>query len=423
MAGGATGAGERVLADGRHSVTRGSFWVGRRSGFFHRTLAALVVGGGLLAAAGPAAAKPVGWRVHSYIVEDARTGAVVEAFNADERAYPASLAKLMTLYITFHRLATGRLTLSERLPVSYHAAVQPPTKLHLRPGTTISVRSAILGITVRSANDAAVVLAEAIGGTEAGFVGMMNHTAQRLGMTRTTFRNASGLPALGQGTTAHDMATLAIALIRQYPQYYHYFGRNSFDFRGRTVTGFDFLLNEYPGVDGMKTGYTYASGYNLVTSAVRDGRRLVGVVMGRSTADSCDRLMEVLLDRGFKLAPAGTVAAEAEGTVGGSIPAARASDAPRTGTERSPTSRAIFDWLVQLGAIFRSPWPVRQVLSSALRTDPGNLKSADPIVVKLSRGGYLARFANLTGAQAREACQVLRGRRFTCSVLRVPETE
>ncbi len=398
--------------------------VHRRFDSFRPRRAALVAASFLLAAVVTGAWPPAASaRVHSYIVEDAQTGAVLEAHNADVRTYPASLAKLMTLYITFHRLATGQMTLSERLPISYHAAVQPPTKLYLRPGDTLSVRSAILGITVQSANDAAVVLAEAIAGTETQFAALMNQTAERLGMTRTTFRNASGLPNPWQKTTARDMATLALAILHQYPQYYHYFDVNTFDFRGRIIHGFDYLLDEYPGADGMKTGYTYASGYNLVTSAVRDGRRLLGVVMGGSTAYSRDRLMMALLNQGFTLGQTRVLSAEAQekpGTVHRAAPSVEVSD---VADQENPAPRPLLDWLVQLGAYFHSPYQVWSVLQSAVRTAPANLKKARPVVVKLSRGGYLARFANLTEAQAQVTCQVLRDRRYTCRIMRDPSAE
>jgi D-alanyl-D-alanine carboxypeptidase len=393
-------------------------------GFFCRARGARLAAR-LALAAGIIVAAP-SWasaRVHSYIVEDAQTGVVLEAHNADARTYPASLAKLMTLYITFHQLVAGRMWLSERLPISAHAAAQPPTKLYLRPGGTISVNSAILGITTRSANDAAVVLAEAIGGTETHFAALMNQAADRLGMTRTTFRNASGLPNPWQKTTARDMATLALAIIHQYPQYYHYFGVNRFDFRGSIINGFDYLLGECPGVDGMKTGYTDASGYNLVTSAVRNGRRLLAVVMGGTTAYSRDRLMEAILNQGFALDKSRALSAESR-TTPGTVPAtdhsAKVSD---VSVEESHLPHPSFDWLIQLGMIFRNPYQVRLVLQSAFRTDPESLKRARPLLVRLRGGQYLARFSNMTEAQAEGTCRVLRDRRYTCSILRVPSSE
>ena len=185
--------------------------------------------------------------VHASIVVDAHSGTVIEAYNSEVPVHPASLAKLMTLYITFQELKDGKLSLNEELPVSAHAASQEPTKLWLRPGSKVSVRSCILGITTRSANDAAVVLAEAIGGSESSFAQRMTATAHWLGMTHTTFRNATGLPDPPDWTTAHDMARLAIALINGFPQYYHFFSARSFQFRGRTIYTLDNLLYEYRG--------------------------------------------------------------------------------------------------------------------------------------------------------------------------------
>ena len=195
-------------------------------------------------------------RVHASILLDVQSGKVLETRNPDSLCYPASLTKLMTLYLTFHQLSSGKMTLGQELPVSSHAARQQPTKLYLRPGENITVRSAILAITTRSANDAAVVLAEAIGGTEWKFAHLMTQQARELGLSRTTFRNASGLPNRHQKTTARDMAKLALAILHDYPEYYHFFKAKRFTFRGKTIYGHDHLLARYPGVDGMKTGYT-----------------------------------------------------------------------------------------------------------------------------------------------------------------------
>lgn len=390
--------------------------------FSRRTYTSLIVGWLVLLAATLAAVPPSACaRVHSYIIEDAQTGAVLEAHDADVRTYPASLAKMMTLYITFHQLSTGKMTLSERLPVSYHAAAQPPTKLFLRPGERVSVNSLILGITTRSANDAAVVLAEGIGGTEAHFVKMMNRKARQLGMDRTTFRNASGLPNRWQMTTARDMATLALALLHTYPQYYHYFGVNKFDFRGRMVYGYDRLLGRYPGVDGMKTGYTYASGYNIVTSAVRHGRRLLGVVMGGSTAYSRDRLMVRLLNEGFSRIGRSTLASNSQHVV--RTVRHRANRYSRTSIRRHeaiPASRRDLGWIIQIGGNFRDEYEVRHVLDSALRTAPENLRGARPLVVRLRGLRYRARFANMSEGVARRACEVLHDRGFTCTFFHIP---
>ncbi len=361
--------------------------------------------------AGPAAASA---RVHSSIVVDAQTGAVLEAHNADVRAYPASLAKLMTLYLTFHQLKSGKLTLHQELRVSAHASGQAPTKLYLRPGSTISVESAILGITTRSANDAAVVLAEAIGGTEVGFASKMNREALRLGMDHTTYRNASGLPNRHQKTTARDLATLALAIIHTYPQYYHFFKAKSFVFRGHRIYGHDHLLGHYPGVDGMKTGYTYASGFNLVTSSVRNGRRLVGVVLGGRTAHSRDRLMMALLNRGFSRDRAKTVTASVEHKA---QPDGASSELRKVADDN--VEQPSDEWIVQIGGRFRNQRSVRRALESALHTAPRPLNEATPVVVKARGWRYYARFEDLNERTARETCRLLRRKRFVCRVIHI----
>jgi len=383
------------------------------------TAASLVLAVFLMVAAGPSA-----WaRVHSSIIVDVDTGQVLESHNADLRCYPASLTKLMTLYITFQQLAAGKMTLGEEMRVSRHAAAQQPTKLYLRPGSHISVRSAILGITTRSANDAAVVLAEAIGGKEWKFARLMNERAHELGMTRTTFRNASGLPNRYQMTTASDMSKLAMAIIRQFPQYYHFFSAKEFDFRGKTIYGHDRLLNRYPGVDGMKTGFTDASGFNIVTSVVRDHTRLLGVVIGGPTARARDTHMIALLNHGFarvrtEEAPAGnTEMASAENTVRKDPPdpVARYEKITPKDTEEDQAERPDLGWMVQVGGRFRSRYHARAALRSALHTIPRKLHEARPLVVKLRRGGYLARFSDMDESHALNACRALRDRRFTCN--------
>ncbi len=237
--------------------------------------------------------------VRASIVIDADTGNVLSEENADAPAFPASLTKLMTLYLTFQALHDGRLQLEQRLGVSAHAAAQEPTKLWLRPGESASVQDMILGIVTRSANDAAVVLAEAQAGSEAAFAARMTAEAERLGMTRTVYRNASGLPNREQRTSARDIARLAIALYRDFPKEYRYFSVREFTFRGREIAGHNHLLEWYDGADGLKTGFIRASGFNLAASAERNDRRLVGVVLGSPTWRLRDRLMAALLDRGF----------------------------------------------------------------------------------------------------------------------------
>ncbi|HJU15969.1 MAG TPA: serine hydrolase [Stellaceae bacterium] len=237
--------------------------------------------------------------VHESILIDAGTGRILSENNADALTYPASLTKMMTLYLTFKALNEGRLRLDTRLPVSTWAASQSPTKLGVRAGDTVSVRSLILGIVTRSANDAAVVLAEGLAGSEPAFAAEMSSEARQLGMTRTVFRNASGLPNPDQRTTARDIAQLALALYRDYPREFRFFATTEFDFRGTRIVGHDHLLNWYPGVDGIKTGFIRASGFNLATSAWRNGHHLIGVVLGGPTWGARDREMAGLLDQGF----------------------------------------------------------------------------------------------------------------------------
>jgi len=236
---------------------------------------------------------------YAAIVVDAETGTVLHAANADTRNYPASLTKMMTLFMTFEALDQGRLTLHQRLPVSRRAQGMTPSKLYLQVGQTIRVQDAVLSLVTKSANDAAVVLAEALGGEEWKFAQMMTERARALGMHRTTFRNASGLPNRHQLSTARDMATLSRALIYNYPHYYHYFSTTRFRYNGRTYGSHNNLLEEYRGTDGIKTGYIRASGFNLAASVVRDGRRLIAVVFGGRTARSRDRHIMALLDDGF----------------------------------------------------------------------------------------------------------------------------
>ena len=250
--------------------------------------------------AGPASARH---ETYEALVIDAASGQVLQAYNADALTYPASLTKMMTLYLTFDALRQGRVKLNQRLAVSQYAAEQEPTKLDLVPGDAITVEEAVLGLVVKSANDAAVVLAEALGGNESSFAELMTRKAAELGMRATRFRNASGLPNPGQVTTARDMATLARALIRDFPQYYHYFSTREFTFQGLTIPTHNHVLVNYAGADGLKTGYIHASGYNLVTSAVHNGRRLIGVVLGGRTGGERDRTMMRLLDRGFATRP------------------------------------------------------------------------------------------------------------------------
>ncbi len=237
---------------------------------------------------------------YASLVIDADTGVVLHQENAGSKRYPASLTKMMTLYLTFQALERGKLSLNQNIRASTRAQKQPPSKLGLRKGEQINVKTAIEALVVKSANDVAVVLAEAVGGTEWQFAMMMNRMAKRLGMSKTNFRNASGLHHYKQYSNAYDMARLAVALRRDYPQYYHFFKRTSFRFKGNTYRTHNRVTQKYPGADGLKTGYINASGFNLVTSVNRKGQRIVGVVLGGRSSRTRDSHMVSLLNRAYK---------------------------------------------------------------------------------------------------------------------------
>ena len=231
----------------------------------------------------------------SSIIVDGNSGAVLTSNNPDGSRHPASLTKIMTLYLLFERLESKKMNLDTEMQVSEHASEQAPTKLGLRPGQTIRVEDAIKGLVTRSANDAAVVIAEAIGGDEDDFAKLMTRKARALGMTKTTYRNASGLPNDEQVTTARDQATLGRAIQDRFPTYYRYFSTSVFNYRGQSIRNHNRLLGNVEGVDGIKTGYTRASGFNLVTSMRRGNRHLVGVVLGGRSGGSRDAIMRNLL--------------------------------------------------------------------------------------------------------------------------------
>lgn len=236
---------------------------------------------------------------YASIVVDARTGEVLYSKRADAARYPASITKVMTLYLTFEALAAGKITLDDQVVFSPHAAAQAPTKLGVRPGDSITVAEAIQAMCTLSANDAAVAMAEKLGGTEQRFAALMTLRAQELGMQNTHFANANGLPDSRNLSTARDIAILSRAAMRDYPQYYRYFSQVSFNFRGRQITNHNHLLNEEGGVDGLKTGFTNASGFNIAISGVQNNRRLIVVVLGGPTRIMRDRVASSLLETGF----------------------------------------------------------------------------------------------------------------------------
>jgi len=247
----------------------------------------------------PAPAQ-IGGERYAAIVADARNGTVLMAASPDEQRYPASLTKMMTVYMAFDALRDGRIQLWTPIRVSADAASMPPSRLGLAAGMTLTVEEAVLALVTKSANDAAAALGEHLGGgSEYRFAQMMTMKARALGMSRTAFRNASGLPDLDQVTTARDMALLGRRLMQDFPERYAYFSTPHFVFRGRTHWNHNRLLNEYEGADGIKTGYVNDSGFNLVASAQRGGVRLVAAVFGGRTGRERDRHMMTILDRGF----------------------------------------------------------------------------------------------------------------------------
>ena len=253
------------------------------------TLIGLIV----VVSAGTASANPK----YAGFVIDTKTGKTLYASNADAARYPASLTKMMTLYMVFDAIDSGKITKKTRIRVSKNAAAEPPSKLGLKPGQTISVEQAIYALVTKSANDVSTAVAEHLGGTESGFARMMTNKARAMGMKSTSFRNAHGLPNSKQKTTARDMARLGIALREHYPKHYHYFSTRSFKYGKARYNNHNRLLGSVKGVDGIKTGYTRASGFNLVSSVRKDGRSIVAVVMGGKTGASRNKHMQSLISR------------------------------------------------------------------------------------------------------------------------------
>jgi D-alanyl-D-alanine carboxypeptidase len=309
----------------------------------------------------------------SSIIVDANSGATLASNSPDGVRHPASLTKVMTLYLLFERLESGKITLDTEMPVSEHASEQDPTKLGLRPGQTLRVEDAIKGVVTKSANDAAVVIAEALGGgDESDFAKMMTRKARALGMTRTTYVNASGLPADDQVTSARDQATLGRAIQDRFPRYYRYFATEAFNFRGHTVHGHNHLLGSVEGVDGIKTGYTRASGFNLITNLRRGNRHLVGVVMGGRSGGSRDATMRSLLAENLeKAANTRTVAAITERN-----PADANADVAEDEAQSRPAPTVQVQGAVQVASASSDPATLPPVRSIAPAQRPSVLAAA-----------------------------------------------
>jgi D-alanyl-D-alanine carboxypeptidase len=287
----------------------------------------------------------------SSIIVDGNSGATLSSNNPDASRHPASLTKIMTLYLLFERLDAGKIKLDTEMEVSEHASEQAPTKLGLRPGQTIRVEDAIKGLVTRSANDAAVVIAEAIGGDEDDFAKLMTRKARALGMTKTVYRNASGLPDDDQVTTARDQSTLGRAIQDRFPRYYRYFSTSAFNYHGQSIRNHNHLLGSVEGVDGIKTGYTRASGFNLVTSMRRGNRHLVGVVLGGRSGGSRDAIMRSLLAENLEKASTNrTVAAIAERSVSDAN-----ADVAEADAESRPTQTVQVQGAVQVAAAAPEP--------------------------------------------------------------------
>jgi D-alanyl-D-alanine carboxypeptidase len=372
----------------------------------------------VLGAAGPARAQ-IGSDRYSSIVIDAATGNVLISASADEPRFPASLTKMMTLYMVFEALRDRRLSLDTPVPVSAHAASMSPSKLGLTPATRLTLEQAILGLVTKSANDAAAAVGELLGGDEARFAQMMTLRARALGMSRTTFRNASGLPDAEQVTTARDLAVLARHLVQDFPAEYHYFSTPSFVFHGRTILNHDHLLTSYPGADGIKTGYIAAAGFNLVTSAVRGDVRLIGVVLGAARPGERDLHMAALLDQGFAQmnVPIGPPRHEwlAHGTgLVGSAQAAtlEAADVGAAGVREHPARQ----WTIATGA-FPSEGAARAAAVLARHgQDAGDLR-IEPAGTR-HHPQYRALVLGLSQAEARGFCATLLRRHYACTVVR-----
>ncbi len=385
------------------------------------------------------------------VVIDVKTGKTLYADNADNLRYPASLTKIMTLYMLFGELEAGRVSLNTRMKVSKRAAGQAPSKLALKVGSTIRVKDAISALVTKSANDVAVVIAEHIGGTESKFAAKMTNTARRLGMKKTTFKNASGLPNSGQRTTARDMARLGMAIQDRYPKYYKYFSTRSFTYKGKSYRNHNRLLGTVKGVDGIKTGYIRASGFNLVTSVKRDGRHIVAVVMGGRTGKSRDAHMKSLIGRYLKSASTGrrttplvasrdvplprarnVAAAAAAGNlipqirpdeiVTASVTSSAAANEPEIGSVDDYDKTDLTDgWQIQIGAV-PSEEAANILLGSAMNVGTSHLRGKVPFTEPvISRGQTLhrARFAGFTDKNAaRKACNYLTTKDFACLAIR-----
>lgn len=407
-----------------------------RRAFRRAVPAALVAAAVGLAGAGDGLAAR-----YKAIVVEADTGKVLFSRHADKRHYPASLTKMMTLYLVFDALESGKLALDQRVRVSRRAAGQTPSRLGLKSGRSISVEDAVLAMITKSANDAATALAEAVGGTEVNFANRMTRTARRIGMKNTVFRNATGLPNRRQYSTARDMTVLARRLHGDFPQYYHYFSTRSFKWGKRTYRNHNKLLKTYKGVDGLKTGYIRASGFNIATSARRGGKRIIGVVLGGRTPAWRDRQMAYLLNVAFKRLETSRRAAKRgkpkRKTVASvRIPAPKPRSSKLDLLRSKPPApvvagmadmagigenvRGTGDWGIQVGAHWARRVALRKIRKAveALPDLPASVHAAVDRASVGPRRFYRARLWGFSERLARDACRRLAVRQLACVPVR-----
>ena len=372
----------------------------------------LVVGGLASLLINNTAQAQIGSARYSSIVVDAASGDVLEEVNADQPRHPASLTKMMTLYLTFEAVRDRRIVLDQFVPVSVHAAEMEPSKLGLLPGTRLTVEQAILGLVTKSANDAASALSELLGGSEDRFAQMMTLRARALGMSHSTFMNASGLPNAEQWTTARDLAVLSRRLIADFPDYYRYFATPSFAWHRQVIFNHDNMLRTYPGADGLKTGYTEASGHNLVTSALRGNIRLIGVVLGAASNAERDVHMASLLDRGFEQldVPVAHKALQVAARMT-LISTAHAAETSHLGHAH------VANWAVQVGTYATEAAARLAALETRRQAEAGEAR-IEPLRLR-HKTVWRAQVTGLTAVDAQEACSARH--RAACMVIR-PET-
>jgi D-alanyl-D-alanine carboxypeptidase len=365
----------------------------------------------------PASAK------YASIIIDAETGRVLHETNADTRNYPASLTKMMTLYLLFEKIEQGDMTLKSKMKVSARASRQPSSKMWLAPGSKITAETAILALIVRSANDVAVVVAEHLGETERKFARKMTAKAKELGMTRTNFRNASGLPNRAQLSTARDMAILSQRLMNDFPQYYDYFSRTKFTYGETTFRGHNKFMERYAGADGLKTGYINASGYNLAASARREDDRLIGVVFGGKSAKQRDGHLATLMDKGFVAAaefgrppyPARKplMVASADGTLSPSSVSVKPRPKPDVELLRTEA------WGIQIGAYSISDVAQKkanEAVTIVKKTYQAAFGHIEPVVVS-GKQLFRAQILGLKEAETRTACRLMERAPHQCLIV------